>query len=137
MRPGARPRPWMHQTEHLVSDVSTYIDETVLNAELSGILLALATLWAVVLFNRLWQASLRRDAEEAIAAAQERGLQLEPPGLRAQLAAVGNVGSEPVRVVWRGGWLGARTILRCGSDRQRLPLLRTAAELEAALAGTG
>lgn len=137
MRPGARPRPWMHQTEHLVSDVSTYIDETVLNAELSGILLLVATLWAVVLFNRLWQASLRRDAAEAIAAAQERGLELESPGVRAQLAAVGSVGSERVRVVWRGGWLGARTILRRGSRRQRMPLVRTAAELEALLTASG
>ncbi len=134
MNTAARPQPWMHQHEQLVADVSTYIDVSVISSEAAGILLALATFWGVVLFNRLWQSSLRSDAAEAIAAAEARGLRLRAPGLGPSVAAVGSIGSAPVEVRWVGGWRGARTVVRQGARRQTVPLVRTADELGQLLA---
>ena len=135
MSPGARPAPWMHSREPIIADVSTWIDVSVLNAELSGVLLLLAALWGLVLFNRLWQHSLGRDAAEAIASARTLGLAVGPAPLRARWVASGNIGSQPVELSWRGGIWGAHSVVRLGGRSQNIPLVRTTDQLNAALSG--
>jgi hypothetical protein len=87
---------------------------TVLNGILSGLVILLAAVWCVYLHNWLWQRSLQQDAREALAAAQDLGLELKPLGIRARLVAVGTVGDRDVRIEWRGGFRGARTVVLFG-----------------------
>ena len=114
---------------------STYVDVTVVNSALAGLILLVGMIWAVYAFHRLWQGSLAEDAAAGIDAAEASGLVLQPAGFGPQLLAEGEVDGERVQVVWRGGVLGARSVVRRGRRSQRLPLIADAAALEAALGG--
>jgi hypothetical protein len=128
-----RPQPWIGELEPIDDDVGTWVDLSVANSVLAGVLLVIAGAWAMVIFNRLWQGSLAADAAEALTAAQARGLAVRPAGLRARLVAEGQVGSARVRVLWLGGVWGPRSVVEIGDRVRRRPLIRTAEELEAAL----
>ncbi len=128
-----RPQPWIGELEPIDDDVGTWVDLSVANSVLAGVLLVIAGAWAMVIFNRLWQGSLAAGAAEALTAAQARGLAVRPAGLRARLVAEGQVGSARVRVLWLGGVWGPRSVVEIGDRVRRRPLIRTAEELEAAL----
>lgn len=127
--------PMMHleEVEPVVPVPSSYIDYSVTNSILSGVLLAVMAGWAMVVFNRLWQGTLRSDAAEALEHARTRGLTVLPSGLRARVVAEGAVGSERVRLEWRGGWRGPHTVIQRGDRFRYLDLLTTADDLDSAL----
>ena len=129
----------MHLDEVAPLDASpaTYIDYSVVNSVMSGLLIAVAASWAMVVFNRLWQGSLQAQAAEAIAAARTRGFRIHPRGLRARIVADGAVGSEPVRLEWRGGWRGAHTVVMRGDQLERRELVTDAGTLDAVVSPPG
>ena len=138
MSPRIVPIP---EGEALAPDFSSFVDVTVLNSVLAAFVIILAAIWTLYAFNRLWQSSLARDAAGAIAAAEGLGLTLRPAGYGPRLVAEGRCGAagaagRPVRVEWRGGVFGARTVLFLDGTRVASPgWLTTARDLEAALAG--
>ena len=91
-------------------------------------------MWAVYLFNRLWQQSLQEDAAAAIAAATDRGLTLTEPGYRPRLVAEGVLDGRAVRLEWRGGAMGGRTLLTVDGEGRWRALITDAEELQVALA---
>ena len=107
---------------------------TVVSGALAGVLLLVLGFWASYAVARLWQISLYEEAEPAIVAAVARGLALRPTGFAARIVCEGELDDKHVRVEWRGGALGARTIVERGGERTRLELVRDGAALEAALA---
>jgi hypothetical protein len=115
-------------------DPATWVDLSVTNGVLSGVIILLGALWAMYAFQRLWQQSLAEDAADGLAAAKARGLTIEPVGFRSRLVAIGAIGSQPVRVEWRGGLLGARSRVVLGDVDARVPLITSAVELDGALA---
>ncbi len=127
----------LETVDPLDASPETYIDYSVMNSLMSGLLLALAACWAMVVFNRLWQGSLRRDAHEAIQAAERRGWTIHPAGLRARVVADGSVGSERIRVEWRGGWRGPHTVVMQGDRFQRTQLVTNADELDSLIVKAG
>ena len=106
---------------------------TVLDGALAGILIVIASFWASYLVARLWQQSLYDDAHVAIEAASAKGLPLRRPGLRSRLVCEGMLDGERVRIEWRGGVQGARTVLIRGRERTRVPLVVDGASLETLL----
>ena len=112
----------------------TWVDLTITNSVLSGLLLVVAALWCLYLVNRLWQGSLARDAEPGIEAAALRGLVLQPAGLRARLVASGELDGEVLRVEWRGGLRGTHSVIRWADRFSRVPLIDSEDALEAGLA---
>jgi len=106
---------------------------TVVSGALAGILLLVLGFWAGYAVARLWQISLYEEAEPAIAAAVARGLSIRPGGFTARIVCSGALGGEKVRVEWRGGVLGARTIVVRGDKRTRVEFVRDATGLDAAL----
>ena len=106
---------------------------TVVSGALAGVLLLVLGFWAGYAVARLWQVSLYEEAEPAIAAAVARGLVVRPTGFAARIVCEGSFGDQKVRVEWRGGAFGARTIVVRGGKRTRVELVRDGAALEAAL----
>jgi hypothetical protein len=107
---------------------------TVVSGALAGVLLLVLGFWAGYAVARLWQISLYEEAEAAIAAAVSRGLAVRPTGFAARIVCEGRLDAEKVRIEWRGGALGARTIVVKGGKRARLPFVRDRATLEQVLA---
>jgi hypothetical protein len=107
---------------------------TVVSGALAGVFLLVLGFWAGYAVARLWQISLYQEAEPAIAAAVARGLSIRPTGFASRIVCAGALGGENVRVEWRGGVLGARTIVVRGGKRSRLELVRDPKALEQALA---
>lgn len=112
----------------------TWVDLTITNSVLSGMLLVVAALWGLYLVNRLWQGSLAADAEAGIEAASLRGLALQPAGLRARLVAAGELDGQEVRIEWRGGLRGNHSVIRWADRFSRLPLIDSVDALDAGLA---
>lgn len=100
-------------------------------------MIAIFTVWAYHFFNRLWQQSLQEEAQDAIATAARLGLAPKGPLYGPRVVYTGTIGATPVRVEWRGGLRGARTILRRGEHTERLPLITTADALHAVLPAEG
>ena len=113
---------------------STYIDVTVLNSILAGLLVLVGAVWAYIAFQRLWQHSLGREAQDAIAAAEGLGLRRQPAGYGPRVELRGDLDGRPARVTWLGGIRGPRTLLVVGDRRQRLPFVADGGTLRAALA---
>jgi len=128
---------YLEEVEPIDDSPATYIDYSVMNSLLSGLLVAMAAGWAMVVFNRLWQRTLRRDAHDAIEAAKTRGWTVHPDGLRARVVADGALGSKPLRVEWRGGWRGPHTVVMHGDLWQRTDLITDAAALDALVVTQG
>lgn len=105
---------------------STYVDITVINAVLAGLLVLLGALWALFGVSRLWQQSLQNDAREALFAAERLGFAVQPVSTGARLVAHGVVRGQPVRVEWRGGVWGAHSVVVRGGRRCVVPLLADA-----------
>ena len=101
---------------------------------LAGVLLLVFGFWAGYAVARLWQISLYEEAEPAIAAARARGLRVRSPGFASRIVCEGVLDGDKVRVEWRGGVLGARTIVVRGKKRARRDFVRDGAALEEALA---
>ncbi len=118
----------------LTAAYSTYIDVTVLNSILAGLLILVGALWAFIAFQRLWQQSLGEEARSAIAAAEALGLQRQRPGYGPRVEVRGQLGGQAARLSWVGGIGGPRTVLEVGGRRQRLPFVADAGQLSAALA---
>lgn len=114
--------------------MSSWVDVTVIHSVLSGLLVTVVAAWALYLVHRLQQGWLFSQVQEALARAAERGLVLAPTGLRSRLVARPAEGAGP-RIEWRTGILGPRTVVRASGGTRRLPLVRTAQELDAALDG--
>lgn len=129
-----QPMMYLEEVEPIAPTAATYIDYSVTNSILSGLLVAVLAGWAMVVFNRLWQTTLRERAQEAIDHAASRGLALQPAGLRARLVARGAIGSEQVQVEWRGGWRGPHVLLTRGDERSLLPFAADAGAIDALLA---
>jgi hypothetical protein len=125
--------PALHTPEPISAALRTYIDVTILSSALSGLIILAIGLYGWAWFNRLWHGTLRELAAPAIAAAAARGLRLRPPGVRARIVAEGNLGSQSVRVEWRGGAFGEQSRVYLCDLVDELPLICTPEELEAAL----
>ena len=131
-------QPMLHlqEVEPISASPASYVDYSVANSLLSGLIIAVLTGWAMVMFNRLWQNTLRRRASAALAHAQARGFTVHPDGVRARVVAVGSSGSERVRLEWRGGVGGLHVNLFRGDEFQTLPFIEDANGLDAALQPT-
>jgi hypothetical protein len=123
----------LEEVDPILATPASYVDYSVSNSLLSGILIAVLAGWAMVMFNRLWQATLRQDAADALAHAQARGLTIHPDGLRARVVAEGSVGSERIRIEWCGGWRGPHVTMLRGDRFVRMPFIESAAALDAVL----
>ncbi len=104
-----------------------------LNGVLAGLLVAVVAAWAYYVMNRLWQGSLAEDAAAAIAEAQALGFELVEGGLGARQVAVLLRDGEQIRVEWRDGVLGPRSLLYRGDEVRELPLIRDGEALRQAL----
>ena len=116
-------------------DPGSWVDLSVTNGVLSGLIVLIGALWALYAFQRLWQQSLAEDAAGGLAAARARGWTLKPVGLRARLVVEGAIGSQPVRIEWRGGLMGARSHVVLADVVARVPLITSEEELDRALVG--
>ena len=117
----------------LLDGIASYVDVTMVQGVLSGVIVASAAVTVRYMTNRLWQKSLIAESEPALRAAEAAGLRIRPLGFGPIVQAQGVVGLQAVRVRWRGGVLGARTSVWVDGRRTALPLLRTAAALNAAI----
>ena len=106
-----------------------------LNSVLSGIIVIIGTVWAWYALNRLMQESLQREAAAGLEAARAAGFALRPPEFRARLVAMGTLDGRDVRVEWRDGVLGPRSVVRVGGRSRRTALITDAATWAAALHG--
>jgi hypothetical protein len=106
---------------------------TVVSGALAGVLLLVLGFWGGYAVARLWQISLYEEAEPAIAAAVARGFAIRPTGFAPRIVCEGALDDQTVRIEWRGGVLGARTIVVRGRKRARVDFVRDPAALEAAL----
>lgn len=113
---------------------STWIDLSVCNSVLAGFLLLLGAIWGMVLVARLWQHHLRRAAAPALGHAEALGLRVAPGGLRGRVVATGAWAGKDLRVDWRGGVWGERTVVYWGDRVRRVPLIVDGDGLDAALA---
>lgn len=100
---------------------------------MAGLLLSVLGLWAWLAFVRLQQRWLLSQCDGALNAVEQLGLTVAPTGLRSRLIARGAVGDGRLRVDWRTGLLGPRTVIIGPDGVVRLPLLRTAQALQQAL----
>ena len=105
---------------------STYIDITVVNAVLAGLVVLIGALWALYGMSRLWQQSLYREASGALAAAADLGFAVQPASTGPRLVARGAIQGQPVRVEWRGGVWGAHSVVVWDGQRTVVPLLTDA-----------
>lgn len=128
-----KPMMALHELDPITASPESYIDYSVSNSLLSGFLIALLAAWAWVMFNRLWQATLRSRAAAALAHARMRGFQVKPDGTRARVVAVGAIGSEPVRIEWRGGVTGLHVFLIRQDQVRRLPFIEDPGVLDTVL----
>lgn len=128
-----KPMMALYELDPITASPESYIDYSVSNSLLSGLLIAVLAGWAVVMFNRLWQTTLRNRAAPALAHARKRGFRVRPDGTRARVVAVGAIGSEPVRIEWRGGVTGLHVFLLRGDQVRRLPFIEDAMALDAVL----
>jgi hypothetical protein len=106
----------------------------VVSAALAGVLLLVIGLWGSYAIARLWQLSLYEEAQPAIESAIAKGLAIRPTGFGARIVCEGTLGRERVRVEWRGGMFGARTVIVRDGRHARLTFVKDPAELDAALA---
>ncbi len=113
--------------------MSSWVDVSVIDSVLSGLLLAVAALWAWAAFNRMQRDWLEEAADDALDGAEDLGLDLQPEGYRARLVVAGQAQGRRVRVEWRTGALGPCTVVQVDQQRQALPLVRTRDQLMAAL----
>lgn len=127
------PMHWLEVTDPITDSPATYVGYSVVNSVLSGLLIAVLAGWAMVVFNRIWQGFLTEEAAGGIEAAKQRGLVLHPPGLRARRVADGAIGSERIRVEWRGDWRGPHSVVYRGDRLMRRPLITDTASLDAVL----
>lgn len=104
-----------------------------INGVLSGLLIAISTVWAWYVFHRLWVETIEDRAQGGISAAVAAGLVLQPAAFRARRVATGHSPQGPVRVEWRGGLLGLRSVVWVGGRRRALPLITDSHALAAAL----
>ena len=83
--------------------MSTWVDDSLIQSELVGILLLLSLLWILVLKNQLWKIWLREHylgiAEEL---SQELGLSVVEDW-KPRLILVGRTGQHELRVQWIAG----------------------------------
>ena len=117
----------------LLDGIASYVDVTLVQGVLSGVVVASAAVAGRYMANRLWQKSLIADSEPALRAAESAGLRILPLGFGPCIRAQGTVGAQSVRIRWRGGVFGERTSVWVDGRRTALPLLRTAAALHAAI----
>ena len=117
----------------LLDGIASYVDVTMVQGVLSGVIVAGAAVAGRYMMNRLWQKSLLADSRPALQAAEAAGLQIRPLGFGALIRAEGTVGGRPVRIQWRGGVFGERTAVWVAGQRTVLPLVRTAAALNIAV----
>jgi hypothetical protein len=89
--------------------------------------------WAYYAFNRLWQQSLSEESAAAMAEAVRLGLVRQPPVYGPRVVFLGTLSGVPVRLEWRGGLFGARTLLVRGGARQHIALLNSAQSVQQAL----
>lgn len=113
--------------------MSSWVDVTVIHSVMSGLLLTVVAAWAWYGMIRLHQGWLLAQVEGALERAEQRGLVLSPLGLRARLVVRPADDAPTVRIEWRTGVLGPRTLVRSSAGTRRLPLVRTADELDQAL----
>jgi hypothetical protein len=123
----------LQEVEPISASPASYVDYSVANSLLSGVIIAVLTGWAMVMFNRLWQRTLRRRASAALAHAREKGFTVHPDGLRARVVAVGHRGSERIRLEWKGGVGGLHVTMLRGDTFRQLPFIEDASALDAAL----
>ena len=83
--------------------MSSWVDESLLLSELSGVLLLLVIAWILVLKNQLWQHWLRRRYQPALEqVAGAVGLH-ERRGWKARIGASGERDGARLLVQWRAG----------------------------------
>ena len=126
----------LQEVEPISASPASYVDYSVTNSLLSGLIIAVLTGWAMVMFNRLWQRTLRRRASAALNHARARGFTVHPDGVRARVVAVGSSGSQRVRLEWRGGVGGLHVTMFRGDEFQQLPFIEDANALDEALQGS-
>lgn len=95
--------------------------------------MAIAAIWGIYALNRLWQQHLAEIAAGALAEAARLGLAPMDPRFGPRQVFSGDLGGRALRVEWRGGLLGERTVLIAGGRAQVLPLICDAEGLRAAL----
>ena len=93
--------------------------------------MAIAAIWCFYALNRLWQQHFNEVAAGALAEAGRLGLTLKDPRFGAVQVFEGAIDGRALRVEWRGGLLGERTVLTVAGKRRILPLIRSADELRA------
>lgn len=100
---------------------------------LSGVLIAIVAVWGWYVFHQLWVETIEERATDGLAAAEAAGLSLQPAAFRARRVATGQGPQGRVRVEWRGGLLGLRSVVWVGRRRRTVPLITDAAALAEAL----
>lgn len=125
-----KPMMALYELDSITASPESYVDYSVSNSLLSGFLIAVLAAWALVMFNRLWQATLRSRASAALKHARSLGFRVKPDGMRARVVAVGAIGSEPVRIEWRGGVTGLHVCLIRRDQVRRLPFIEDPATFD-------
>ena len=87
-----------------IESVTTWIDISVLESELSGVLLVLLELWLLVGLRTLSLRSLEARCGETIDEVQERLALCASRLWRPRLRLVGEVNGAKVRVEWSASW---------------------------------
>jgi len=109
------------------------VDATVVHGVLAGLLVLAAAVWVWYVHNRLWQGSILREAADGLRVAKTVGLQMAPLGFSARVNMSGRVDGIDVRMEWRGGPMGAVTLVRIGDQEWKYPLITTDSGIRAAL----
>lgn len=106
---------------------------TIVSGILSGILIAVVSVWFVYMHNRLWRSTVADQAAGALAGACDLGFTVTAARYGAKWLAAGSVQGVPIRIEWCGGPMGLRTVVRRAGVRWVSGLVRTQADLSEAL----
>ena len=113
--------------------MSSFIDVIIVHSVLSGGLL-IPFLFLLRWYNNfLWQESLWIECAGALQYAHENGFSFQRRGLGAKWTMEKRARGERIRISWKGGALGCKSVIRCGRKVVRCELLRTKAQITAEL----
>jgi len=101
--------------------VSTYIDETLIQGILAGVLLLLVAYWIRFANNWLWRESFLNDGLYP-RCVNSLGLIVEPLSSGPRLMANGKFEGREVELTMEGSFRGRRLICKIGDNAERLVL---------------
>ena len=108
----------------------SWIDLTITSSVLTGGVLLFFLLWALWIHTAIWQELIWHDCQAAMKEAHECGFVFEKKRLVAGWSMRKEIDGQQWYVHWSGGIRGARSLLCCATQKNRLPYLMSAEQFQ-------